>query len=244
VRIEKIESGFFETNTYLAIDEDTREALLIDPAGKWPRIAAMIRETGARVVAIVNTHGHYDHANRNHEAKRLTGAPICIHGADSERLAGRFSWPSLLLRGRSRLSPPPDRLLEEGDVIEAGALQFEVIHTPGHTPGGICLRYKKHIFSGDTLLAGAIGRSDMKGGDYDQLVAAIQDKLFILSDDIFVYPGHGPRTNIEAERKFNIFVRLRPEQIEELMFGPPRRKKPQSPIPNPQSPDGAQGRES
>ena len=223
MQIEKVESGFFKTNTYLAIDEETGQALLIDPAGDWRRIATMIQTTRARVAAIVNTHAHYDHVNRNAEAKRLTGAPLLIHEAEAGRLAG-FSATSLLLRGRPRLSPPPDRLLREGDTIEVGTLRFEVIHTPGHSPGGICLRSKKTIFCGDAIFQGAIGRTDLKGGDYDTLVTAIKDKLFVLSDDIFLHPGHGPRTTVEQERKFNIFVRLRPEQIDELMFGPTKKK--------------------
>jgi glyoxylase-like metal-dependent hydrolase (beta-lactamase superfamily II) len=224
LRIEVVESGFFKTNSYLVVDELTRQAMLVDPAGDWQRLARQIAASGAQVTAIVNTHGHYDHANRNHEAKRLTGAPIMIHEADAPLLT-RFSWVSSLLRRRSRLSPPADRLLREGDVIEVGSLEFEIIHTPGHTPGGICLRHKKHLFTGDALFAGSIGRTDLKGGDYDQLIAAIQDKLFVLSDDIHLHPGHGPATTIETERKFNVFVKLRPEQIENLLFGPPKKKK-------------------
>jgi glyoxylase-like metal-dependent hydrolase (beta-lactamase superfamily II) len=223
VQIERIESGFFKSNTYLVVDEATHAALLIDPAGHWRDIEAAIQSTGASVVAIVNTHTHYDHANRNHEAKKRTGAPIGVHRAEAEALR-RFSLASLLFRGRARLSPPADRRLEDGDEIEIGSLRFEIIHTPGHSPGGICLRHKKNIFSGDTLLAGAIGRADLPGGDYDQLVASIRDRLFVLSDDIHVHPGHGPKTTLEAERKYNIFVKLRPEQIEEILFGPPKKK--------------------
>jgi hydroxyacylglutathione hydrolase len=223
VRIEKIESGFFKTNTYLAIDEAGGEALLIDPAGKWKPIAALIAETGAKVVAIVNTHAHYDHINRNLEAKQATGAPIIVHRAEAHVL-DKISGLALLFRARPKLSPPADRTVEEGDEIVAGNLTFEVIHTPGHSPGGISLRFKKHIFTGDALFAGAIGRTDMKGGDYDALVGAIKDKLFVLSDDINLHPGHGPRTTIETERKHNIFVRLRPEQIDELLFGARRKK--------------------
>ncbi|MDP8225213.1 MAG: MBL fold metallo-hydrolase [Candidatus Lernaella stagnicola] len=225
MRIDTVESGFFKTNTYLVTDDLSGEALLVDPAGNWRRIEELIRAGGSRVVAIVNTHAHYDHASRNVEAKRLTGAPLMIHEAEAERLSS-FSWPSLFFRGRPRLSPPADRLLREGDEVEVGGLRFEVLHTPGHSPGGICLRYKKTIFTGDALFAGAIGRTDLKGGDYDTLITAIKDKLFVLSDDIFLYPGHGPRTTIEVERKHNIFVKLRPEQIDEILFGPPRKKRP------------------
>jgi len=236
VRIETIESGFFKTNTYLVIDELTNRAMLIDPTGSWRKIAALISQTGAEVTAIVNTHAHFDHVNRNHEAKQSTGAPLLIHRAEGDRLP-RLSLPSLLLRGRPKLSPPADRLLEEGDEIEVGSLRFEVIHTPGHTPGGISLRYKKHIFTGDAIFAGAIGRTDLKGGNYDQLAAALKDKLFILSDDIFLHPGHGPRTTIEAERKYNIFVKLRPEQVDELMLamltgGRKKRRKRPEPAPD------------
>ncbi|MHA1568004.1 MAG: MBL fold metallo-hydrolase [Alphaproteobacteria bacterium] len=231
MRIEQIESGFFKTNTYLVIDELTGKAMLIDPAGNWQRIARMIDDGGAEVTAIVNTHAHYDHANRNREAIKLTGAPLLVHADDAPRLTS-FSLPSLLFRGRPKLSPPPDRLLREGDSVEVGSLSFEVIHTPGHSPGGICLRYKKHMFTGDTLFAGSVGRTDMKGGDYDRLAESIKDKLFVLSDDIHLYPGHGPKTTIEHERKYNIFVKLRPEQIEELMFGPPRKKPKAEPVEN------------
>lgn len=225
MRIERIESGFFKTNTYLVIDEASGAAMLVDPAGKWGPIATLVRETGVRVAAIVNTHTHFDHINRNAEAKRLTGAPLIVHRAEADRL-GRRSALGALLRGRLVLSPPADRLVDEGDVIEVGTLEFEVIHTPGHSPGGISLRCKKHILTGDALFAGAIGRTDFKDGDYDTLVTAIRDKLFVLSDDIFLHPGHGPRTTIHDERKHNIFVRLRPEQIDQILFGiPPKKNK-------------------
>jgi len=227
VKIERVESGFFKSNSYLVIDELTGQAMLVDPAGDWKRLAALIASSGAKVVAVVNTHGHYDHASRNHEARRLTGAPIMIHEADAH-LFTDFSWPSFFLRRRPRLSPPADRLLRDGDEIEIGSLSFEVIHTPGHTPGGICLRHKKHILTGDTVFAGSVGRTDLKGGSWEQLAASIKDKLFILSDDIHLHPGHGPATTIEDERKYNVFVKLRPDQIEELLFGPPRKKKPKS----------------
>ncbi len=224
MHIEKVESGFFKTNTYLVVDDLAGEAMLVDPAGNWRQIEAMIRAAGAQVVAIVNTHAHYDHVNRNHEAKRLTGAPLSIHRAEAEKL-DRFSVGTLLARQRLQRSPVADRLLDEGDVVEVGALRFEVIHTPGHSPGGICLRHKKHIFTGDAVFAGAIGRTDLKGGDYDTLITSIKDKLFILSDDIFLHPGHGPRTTIKDERKHNLFIKLRPEQIDELLFGIPSKKK-------------------
>lgn len=225
MRIDHVESGFFKTNTYLVGDEQSGKALLIDPAGDWKKIRTMIQSAGVAVEAIVLTHAHYDHANRVHEARALTGAPLLVHEADAPLLQ-RKSVLSLVTRWRIKLSPPPDRLLAEGDVVEVGALRFEVIHTPGHTPGGICLRYKKTMFTGDTLFAGSIGRTDLKGGSWPALKASIDNKLFVLSDDIHLYPGHGPKTTIERERKYNIFVKLSPDQMDQLMFGIKPKKKP------------------
>ena len=225
MRIEQVESGFFKTNTYLVSDEHSGQALLIDPAGDWKKIKAMIQHADVTIAAIVLTHAHYDHVNRVQEAKTLTGAPLLAHEAAASRLK-KISLLSLLMRRRAKPAPPPDRLLAEGDVVEVGALRFEVIHTPGHSPGGICLRYKKTMFTGDTLFAGSIGRSDLKGGSWPALKASIEDKLFILSDDIHLYPGHGPKTTIERERKYNIFVKLSPEQLDQLMFGIKPKKKP------------------
>jgi glyoxylase-like metal-dependent hydrolase (beta-lactamase superfamily II) len=154
----------------------------------------------------------------------MFNAPLMVHEAEAERLT-RVS-PGGWITGHWQLSPRADRLLKDGDTIDVGSLKFTVIHTPGHSPGGICLRFKKAIFTGDTLFAGSIGRTDLKGGDYDTLVASIRERLFILFDDVYLYPGHGEKTNIENERKYNIFVRLRPEQIEQLLFGSIRKKKP------------------
>ena len=218
MRIEHVESGFFKTNTYLVGDEYSGEALLIDPGGDWRKIRAMIQKAQVKVAAIVLTHAHYDHANRVQEAQALTGAPLLVHRDDAPRLR-KVSALMLAARRRPHLAPPPGRLLVEGDTIEVGALRFEVIHTPGHSPGGVCLRYKKTIFTGDTLFAGSIGRTDLKGGSWPALKASIEDKLFILSDDIHLYPGHGPKTTIERERKYNIFVKLSPAQMDEIMFG-------------------------
>jgi glyoxylase-like metal-dependent hydrolase (beta-lactamase superfamily II) len=124
----------------------------------------------------------------------------------------------MIMKGRAAWSPPADRLLDDGDAIDVGSWSFEVIHTPGHTPGGICLKYKKTLFTGDTLMAGTVGRTDMKYASWNDISASIQDKLFVLSDDIICYPGHGPKTTIERERAGNIFVRHSPETLDRFFF--------------------------
>lgn len=224
--LKKYSSRFLKTNTYLVACDLTKKAMIIDPGIRSKELEAEVRKNSLHVIAIVNTHTHLDHLLGNHKARTLYGAPVMVHEAEEKRLT-RIS-PAAWITGHSRLSPPADRLLVDGDIIIIGSLEFLVIHTPGHSPGGICLRHKKNIFTGDTLFRGGIGRSDFKGGDYDTLVGSIRDRLFILSDDIFCHPGHGPKTTIEDERKYNIFVKLRPEQIEMLLLGPPKAKKAKS----------------
>ncbi|MCB1152306.1 MBL fold metallo-hydrolase [bacterium] len=223
MRIETFTTGLFKTNAYVVGPEPGQDVLVIDPGWRTRELLAYIRDNGLNVVAIVNTHGHADHTCGNKAVKDATGAPICIHEAEAKRLS-RFAVGALLTRGRAHWSPPADRLLKDGDTILVGADSFEVIHTPGHTPGGICLKHKKRLFTGDTLMAGTIGRSDGKGGSWDALSASIMDRLFVLSDDIQVYPGHGPRTTIQRERRSNIFVRHSPEQIEDMLLSAHERR--------------------
>jgi len=212
--IEAFTGRFLKANTYIAACDHTGRALLIDPGLKLNNVRAFVKQKNLSITAIVNTHTHLDHVIGNHKAKKLFGAPVMVHSAERDwiKRVSIGAW----LTGHYRVSPPADKILDHGDSIEAGSLSFEVIHTPGHSPGGICLRYKKNIFTGDTLFKGSIGRADLKGGDYNTLVSSIKEKLFILSDDIYCYPGHGPRTTIGDQRMYNIHVRMSPDQIEKL----------------------------
>ncbi len=228
MRIETFTSGILKTNTYVVGHELSKEVIVIDPAGKMGPVIDYLRGENLEVTAIVNTHGHWDHIGGNRAMKAATGAPICVHEKDAGRLGKVSPW-AMIFKGRARWSPAADRILTEGDAIHAGTVTLEVIHTPGHTPGGICLKYKKHLFTGDTLMAGGVGRTRNRREGWKAISDSITQKLFILSDDITCYPGHGPKTTIERERKGNIFVRYSPDQIEKWLLRqtekPRRREK-------------------
>jgi hydroxyacylglutathione hydrolase len=203
--IQGIQVGMLGTNCYLVACPETKEAIVIDPGDEGKRIFNLVTKNGFKVTGIVNTHGHWDHVGGNKELKKLTGAPILIHEQDADFLTdGRLHLGSMM--GKNENSPQGDRILKEGDIVQVGKYEFKVVHTPGHTPGGISLVGKDVVFVGDTLFAGSIGRTDLPGGNYDTLMTSIKNKLLPLSDDIIVYPGHGPSTTIGKERKSNPFL--------------------------------------
>ena len=205
MKIIQIEVGNLGTNCYLVYCEDTRETAIIDPGNNGDTILRKIQQEKLNPVCIINTHGHADHIGANAQVKAATGVPVYIHTADAGMLT---SAPKNLsgFVGTGFTCPPADRTLSDGDVLSVGRFTLEVLHTPGHTPGGICLRTSGAVFSGDTLFAESIGRTDFPGGSYSQLLASIKDKLMTLSDDTKVFPGHGPETTIGWERKMNPFI--------------------------------------
>ncbi|NPV51940.1 MAG: MBL fold metallo-hydrolase [Firmicutes bacterium] len=205
--------GELETNCYIVACERTHEAIIIDPGAEPERVMAEVGGLGLSCLYIVNTHGHADHIGANGALKRATGARIAIHENDAPallspdvNLAG-FMWP-----GRAGFSgPPADILLRDGDVVQFGDERLRVIHTPGHTPGGICLVSVPHsdavpgpgqVFTGDTLFRAGMGRTDFPGGDEEALIQSIEGRLFKLPEEARVYPGHGPETTIGAEIRF------------------------------------------
>ncbi|MGE5379548.1 MAG: MBL fold metallo-hydrolase [Methylocystaceae bacterium] len=203
--IKGMEVGAIASNCYLVGCEETKKAIIIDPGAAPNAIINMIKGSGYTVETIVNTHGHVDHIGANDEVKKFTGAKIVIHRLDAKMLTSSAANFSMFM-GRPVTSGAADELLDEGDVVKAGNLELKVLHTPGHTPGGICLVADNVIFSGDTLFYGSIGRTDFPGGSYETLIRSIKDKLMVYSDDTVVYPGHGPATSIGFERQYNPFL--------------------------------------
>ncbi len=199
--------GPLQANCYIVGCEQTRHAAVIDPGGDADKILLALSKDQLTLKAIINTHGHFDHVSANKQLKKSTGAELMIHAADAPMLSQLASGAAVWGLS-SEDSPEPDRLLDEGDTVEVGQIQFKVLHTPGHTPGGISLFADNVVFVGDTLFAGSIGRTDFPGGDFNTLISSIQTKLFTLPDDVMVYTGHMEPTSIGREKKFNPFCRI------------------------------------
>ena len=206
--IRSLPVGPLQANCYLVGCDQTRQAVAIDPGGDVDRILSALAKNELTLKAIINTHGHMDHVGGNNGLKSATGADLMIHKGDAPLLE-QVPQMAAAWGLKAEASPIPDRFLEEGELLTFGTLEFTVIHTPGHSPGGICL-YEKNtgaLFVGDTLFAGSIGRTDLAGGDYDTLISSIQNKLFGLPEDTKVYNGHMEPTTIGKEKRFNPFCR-------------------------------------
>ena len=202
--IKKFVVGPLENNCFLIIDEASKECFITDPGDEPDRILDFITENGLTARYLVCTHAHFDHVAAIPELKAGTGAQIVIHRADlpiydrSQEHASAWGFEIDPL-------PHPDIFVSEGDLIKIGNLRFEILHTPGHSPGGICLYGEGVVITGDTLFAGSVGRTDLPGGDVLKLKLSFQ-RLLSLSDETQVLPGHGPETTIGRERSENFFV--------------------------------------
>ncbi|MEA3465436.1 MAG: MBL fold metallo-hydrolase [Thermodesulfobacteriota bacterium] len=203
--IRTLPVGPLQVNCYLIGCPRTKKALIIDPGDEGEYIMSALEQEGLDLQTVVNTHGHFDHVGANSYVIEKTGVELCMHSDDlpllkvAAKYAGSYGLPAVE-------SPQPKRLLKNGDLIEVGDLSFEVIHTPGHSPGGICLYGEGHLFSGDTLFAGSIGRTDLPGGDLEQLLDYLRSQLMVLPDATVVHPGHGPESTIGREKSVNPFV--------------------------------------
>ena len=200
------EVGPLACNCYVVGDPATREAIVIDPGGDIQVIVDALVEKELRVTAIVATHAHFDHLVAAKELRDSTAAPFYLHDNDRP-LLDWYQESGRMFLGID-LPPPPevDTNASEGDLITAGSTELEIVHTPGHSPGSISLVGPGVIFSGDTLFAQGVGRTDLPGGDERALVAAITNKLFTFDDATPVYPGHGPSTTVGDEKRLNPFV--------------------------------------
>ncbi|NWF77408.1 MAG: MBL fold metallo-hydrolase [Chloroflexi bacterium] len=199
--------GPLASNCYIVGSTSTKQGMIIDPGAEPRTILRTVRETGLSISLIVITHAHIDHVDALGEVKERTKAQFALHEAE-QKLLSAAPMHVLTSLGLSpfRSPPKPDRLLRGGDLIDRDDLHFEVLHTPGHTPGGICLSGHGVVFSGDTLFNCGIGRTDFPGGSYERLMRSIREKLMVLPDETIVYPGHGPPTTIGDERRGNPFL--------------------------------------
>ena len=202
--LRKLVVGPFASNCYIVGSESSKEGMIIDPGDEAEVILRNVKDLELEIRSIVLTHGHIDHIGALKEVKEATGAEVAIHTDEAKSLQRQSSSTLLGLAYPTPL--PPDRLLQDGDSMDIGDLHFSVLHTPGHSPGGICLLEKGVIFSGDTLFNFGIGRYDLPGGSYSQLMNSIHTKLMTLPDNTTVYPGHGPDTTIGTERRGNPFL--------------------------------------
>lgn len=213
--IRQMALGPIQANCFIVGCEETRKAVVIDPGDDTDRILTTLAKDRLTVVHIINTHGHFDHVGANKHLKEVTGADIMIHGEDAPMLS-HLSDMARSWGMSAENSPSADRLVKDGDTIEFGTHTMTVLHTPGHSLGGICLYceyeqgkdLQKAVFVGDTLFSGSIGRTDFPGGDYETLINSIRTKLFTLDDDVKVYPGHMNNTTIGVEKRTNPFCGL------------------------------------
>ena len=206
--VERLTVGPLDVNCYILGDESSKEAIIIDPGAEPDRILDAVSSIGLTVRMVVNTHGHVDHTGANKEIKEALGCPLLMHQEDLYLLNDECGIPIAELIGASS-SPAPDRTLVDGEKISLGRAVIEIIHTPGHTPGSVCLLANGTLFTGDTLFVSALGRTDLPGGSQSQLLKSIEKRLLILPDDTIVLPGHAygpPQSTIGQERQTNPFL--------------------------------------
>jgi hydroxyacylglutathione hydrolase len=204
---EIIPVGPLRCNCSVIGDEGTREALVVDPGDDIEDVLALIRKHNLQVKQIVITHAHIDHVGGAMKLRAATGSPILLNQNDLallKMLDAQAAWIGVEPPGKVEI----DQNLRQADLVKAGSLTAEVIHTPGHTEGSICLYFptEKKLVAGDTLFAGSIGRTDLPGGSFEKIIRSLHEKVLALPDETIVVPGHGPLTTIGDERESNPFL--------------------------------------
>lgn len=206
--LETIVIGAMDVNCYIVGCKIHSKVAVIDPGDNPKTILELIKNRGLKIAYIINTHAHADHVGANGKIKESSGAPLLIHKGDSDFLTSEENREMAAFYGVAP-SPVADRLLSDGDIIKiCHDVSFKVIHTPGHSPGGICLLYNGFLFTGDTLFAGSVGRSDLPGGSHRDLISSIKNKLIVLDGSVKVFPGHGPPSTIGEEKEYNPFIKI------------------------------------
>jgi len=205
--ISRLPVGVIQTNCYIVGCPETKKGAIIDPGGDPEKILAEVERQGLLIEYVLNTHAHFDHTYANGPIVRATEATLALHPQDLPLL--NASGGAAMFGLRADPSPPPDLELHDGDELEVGTLRLRVLNAPGHTPGHVCFYEEAHgvLFDGDVLFSRSIGRTDLPGGNFQQMMDSIQRVLFALPDDTVVYSGHGPATSIGEEKRFNPWLR-------------------------------------
>lgn len=202
---ETLVVGPIDVNCYILRDEATGEGVIIDPGDNGQEILAYVRDTDLKVKMLINTHGHWDHIGAVDLLRDELQVPLLIHQADGDMLvSGRSNLSSFM--GQEAFRRPAEMFIKDGDVISFGKSSLRVIHTPGHTPGGVCLYGNGCLFSGDTLFASSIGRTDFPGGSMEEMLKSVNVGLAKVPDQAKVFPGHGPATTMGRERRCNPYM--------------------------------------
>jgi len=190
---------------YLIADENSGEAVLIDPAGDYPKIFSAVNRHNSKIKWVINTHGHFDHTSGNDYVMKKTGANLLIHESDTEKL-GKLTNKLLSRFLGGKGSPKPIEYLRDGDIIEVGRIKIRVIHTPGHSEGSISLYTDGNIFTGDTLFTEGMGRTDLGDGSQRKIMDSIRNKILSLPDDTVIWPGHHygrfPKSTVKEQKKY------------------------------------------
>ncbi|SJZ72534.1 MBL fold metallo-hydrolase [Selenihalanaerobacter shriftii] len=204
--LKELGVGQLDTNCYILGDEETGQAIVIDPGAEGKRILSILDKNDLKIKYIVNTHGHHDHIGANGFLLENNDAELFIHSADAEYLTNSKYNLSFYHKSTPIEGPEADRLLSEGDQIKCGEWNLKVIHTPGHTPGGILLKGNGKLFSGDTIFTMGIGRTDLPNASTEQIKKSIQEKILTIEENLEVYPGHGPHGMLEEIKSVNPYL--------------------------------------
>jgi hydroxyacylglutathione hydrolase len=205
MKYDNVIVGPLETNCYLIYCEETLECAIMDPGAQPEKIIQSIAALNLKPVILINTHGHVDHVGANKDIKERYDVPLFMHEADAPMLNSILQSGLGLFLG-AKHSPPPDRFLDDGDEVKIGSDTLKTLHTPGHSPGSLSFIHEGLLFSGDTLFCGGVGRTDLPGGSWEELIVSIQNKILSLPDETWVLPGHGPHSTVGQERSENPFI--------------------------------------
>ena len=205
MKFDNVIVGPLETNCYLIYCEESLECAVMDPGAQPEKIIQSIAALNLKPVVLINTHGHVDHVGGNKDIIEKYDIPLVMHEADAPMLNSILQSGLGLFLG-AKNSPPPDRFLADGDEVKFGRVTLKTLYTPGHSPGSLSFVHGGFLFSGDTLFCGGVGRTDLPGGSWQDLMASIQNKILTLPDDTVVLPGHGPHSTVGQERSENPFI--------------------------------------